>query len=399
MRLDCAEGAVLNTHQRRMPAAALFVPFVWFVLKSCCPDCTPRPLSFAPRLTLTPRETAPLGQVFRRETVMNRRQMMAGALGGAMAAGTAKAAQPFTETAFELETAGFGLPCVLTRPGAAVKGAVLLLPGSLFNDVDGNYPSMMIQPHTYKDLATQLGALGYACLRMAKPGPGTGSRTIDAALATKNASMAGRVIMAHDALARLAAEVPGSPLIVAGHSEGALVANLLAAGEDTGRIKGVVSLSGPALRLLDIMRRQVGGMGMDLAAFDRAAAGLRAGKPIDPADAKDPAVGPLAQMPAGSVAYVVDVDRIDPLAAAAAVRQPMLLVQGGRDFSVSPDQVDALARARAGLPTKLARFPTLNHCYKPAPEALNAMQSWRLEGDSDPAVTAAIAAWAEGLGA
>lgn len=325
---------------------------------------------------------------------MDRRRVLAG--GMAMAGMAASGAQA-AESRFELETAGFGLPCALTRPVGAAKGAVLLLPGSLFNDVDGNYPMMGLTPHTYKDLAVQLAGLGYACLRMAKPGPGTGSRTVDVAEATKNSTIGGRVVMAHDALARLAKAVPGVPLIVAGHSEGALVANLLAAGADGATIRGVVSLSGPALRLLDIMRRQIGGMGMDLEAFDRAAAALRAGGPIDPADAKDPAVGPLAQMPAPSVAYVVDVDRIDPLAAAAAVKQPMLLVQGGRDYSVSPEQVQALARARGALPTKVVEFAELNHMYKVAAADLDPMRSFGLSTESDPAVTAAMAAWAGGL--
>jgi hypothetical protein len=57
--------------------------------------------------------------------------------------------------------------CRFTMPNDAPRGAVLLLPGSLYSDVDGNYPSMNLRPHVYADLAQQLGERGFAVLRMA----------------------------------------------------------------------------------------------------------------------------------------------------------------------------------------------------------------------------------------
>jgi hypothetical protein len=69
------------------------------------------------------------------------------------------------------------------------------------------------------------------------------------------------------------------------------------------------------------------------------------------------------------------------------------LVQGGRDQSVMPEQVDQLAAARSGLPTQIERFPELQHMYKRASEGLNAMQSFMLSDESDLAVVDAIAVW------
>jgi len=313
------------------------------------------------------------------------------------------------ETAFDLEAAGFAFPCRITRPESvgqrASKGAVLILPGSLFSDVDGDYPSMNMRPHVYRDLARAVAAHGVTAMRMAKPGPGTGTRVIDPARA-ETAGFASRIEIAAAALARLASEENARPLVVAGHSEGALVAFLLAASDSGAAIDGVVSLSGPALPLLDIMRKQVAGMAPpgaapnaapDLSAFDEAVAAIRAGKPLDPALAKNPQTAMMASMGPRALAYIAEVDRIDPIAAIARVPQPMLLIQGGVDVSVSPEQVDALAHARGARPTAVRKFPALTHFYKVAPPGLPPMQNMMLDTDSDPAVADAIAGWMSGL--
>jgi hypothetical protein len=303
------------------------------------------------------------------------------------------------EEAFDLLTTGFAIPCRLARPAGAARGAVLILPGSLFSDVDGDYPAMGMRPHAYADIAGQLAGLGWVSLRMAKIGPGTGSRALDQALALKNATFDGRLEQAAAALARLRAAAPAGPLIVAGHSEGAVVANRLAADPRGRGLAGVVSLSGPALRLLDILRGQVaamtppGGPTPDLSVLDAALAAIRAGQPLPPEAAKNPQTMMMAAMPPTSLAYLAQVDAVDPLAAVAAVRQPMLLIQGGRDASVTPDQVDALAKARGRRPTEIRRFPGLTHLYKIAEPGLSPQASMALSTTSDPAVAAAVAAW------
>jgi hypothetical protein len=238
---------------------------------------------------------------------------------------------------------------------------------------------------------------------MAKIGPGTGSRVVDLEEAKRNTTFTARVPQAAEALRLLRQAAPGGPAIVAGHSEGALAANLLAAGPHEREIAGVVSLSGPALRLLDILRGQVAAMSPpgapapDLTVFDAALAAIRAGKPLAPEAAHNPQTAMMASMPPASLAYLADVDRVDPLAAVARVRQPMLLVQGGRDDSVTQDQVDALAKARGRAPTTVRRFPGLTHFYKRAPDGLAPQAAMALSTPSDPAVAQAVAAWAARL--
>jgi alpha-beta hydrolase superfamily lysophospholipase len=294
---------------------------------------------------------------------------------------------------------GVEIPCRISRPSRSARGAVLLLPGSLFSDVDGNYPSKNLRPHVYADLARQLSALGLIVLRMAKIGPGTGARVVDPTAAADISNFETRVEAAEAALHQLQSIEPGGPTVVAGHSEGALVAFLLAAGPEGRRIDGVVSLSGPSLSIFGVMREQIVAMAPlgaetpDLSAYDGAIADLRAGRPLSRTLANNPQTAMLAAMPPQSIAYLVSVDRIDPLRAVAQVRQPMLIVQGGRDASVPASNAARLIKARGHLPTQKAFFPELTHFYKRAAEGLSPMHSMSLETQSDPAVARAIVEW------
>src|SRR5439155_23285195 len=88
--------------------------------------------------------------------------------------------QQYREESFMLEAEGYQLPAALTLPeGQEVRWSVVLIPGSMGSDVDGNYPEMHMHPHMYADLARQLAGRGYAVLRYAKHGPGTGTVGVD----------------------------------------------------------------------------------------------------------------------------------------------------------------------------------------------------------------------------
>jgi pimeloyl-ACP methyl ester carboxylesterase len=307
----------------------------------------------------------------------------------------------FREEDATVTVAGVEIACRLTLPIGTPAGAVLLLPGSLYSDVDGNYPSMNLKPHAYADLAKQLGERGFAVLRMAKIGPGTGSRTVDASQAIAHAEFSTRVTVASEGLALLRRTAVQRPVIVAGHSEGAVVASLLAAGVDANAIDGVVSLSGPALPILDILREQVLAMAApstDMTMFDLTIAAIRAGAPPPAEATTNPQTALFATMPAPALAYLRSVDRIDPLAALANVRQPVLIIQGGRDASVPSQHAEMLKAGRSASLTETALFPTLTHFYKVAPPGLPPMMSMGLESESDPAVADALVEWGRRLG-
>jgi pimeloyl-ACP methyl ester carboxylesterase len=312
-------------------------------------------------------------------------------------------AAAFLERDATVVVSGVEVACRFTLPNGAPCGTVLLLPGSLYSDVDGDYPSMNMRPHVYADVAQRLGERGFAVLRMAKIGPGTGSRTCDTNLANRHVDFLTRVDVAAAGLDVLRSAVIARPVIVAGHSEGAVVASLLASGPAAGLIDGVVSLSGPASPILSILRGQVIAMAPpgatpDMTIFDRTIEAIRAGGG-PPAEAKtDPQTAMLAAMPDQAITFLRGYDKIDPVAALAKVRKPVLIVQGGRDDSVPLAHAALLQAGRDHLPTDVLIFPPLTHFYKVAPADLTPMQSMALNTKSDPAVADAIAQWAKRLG-
>jgi hypothetical protein len=171
----------------------------------------------------------------------------------------------FHEQLSTLDVGGYRIPTALTLPANTtnVESAILLVPGSLFSDVNGDYPAWQIFPHVYAHLAQQLSARGHAVLRFAKLGPGTGSSVIDEQAAPALRSWSGRLVIATAmwrALRSALAEhhLHASRMIVAGHSEGSVVAELMATSDVGAEIDGVVLLSGPTVGIFGIMREQLG---------------------------------------------------------------------------------------------------------------------------------------------
>src|SRR5512140_1911214 len=144
----------------------------------------------------------------------------------------------YIEHACVLRVPGWEIPAALTLPsphdsGDALASAILLVPGSLFSDVNGDYPTWNSFPHVYAHLAHQLAARGHAVYRFAKLGPGTGSVAVDPDAAAKIRTWDGRLVIATAALDAMRHELETQNVrvtrtIVAGHSEGAVVAGRLA---------------------------------------------------------------------------------------------------------------------------------------------------------------------------
>ena len=275
------------------------------------------------------------------------------------------------------------------------------MPGSLFLDVDGNMPMMNARPHAYADLARQLATRGVAVLRYAKRGPGTGSEVVDADVAAKNRTFQSRVLVLEAAMAVLRDRTPGDmPMVVAGHSEGAVVVTMAAA--QGVAMDGVVLLSGPSVGIFGIMREQLpvppGSPPGSYRAFDLVVDAFRRGEPAPDMDTSDPTLASMAYVAGfgeAGVRYMVEIDAVDPAATLAQVRLPVLIVQGGRDSSVPAHHAAALRAARdaAGLPTESSFFPELTHFYKVGLDGMDPMESFLLETESDPSVADEVAGW------
>src|SRR5678816_2489842 len=82
-----------------------------------------------------------------------------------------ESARDVREQKMTLSVSGIDIPAALTLPpdatsGGTVPAAVLLVPGSLFSDVNGDFPAWNVFPHVYAHLARQLSARGLAVYRL-----------------------------------------------------------------------------------------------------------------------------------------------------------------------------------------------------------------------------------------
>lgn len=311
---------------------------------------------------------------------------------------------------------GWEIPAALTLPttlrdGELVPSAILLVPGSLFSDVNGDYPSWNVFPHVYAHLARQLSARGHAVLRFAKLGPGTGSVPTDPKLAAGIRTWDGRLTIASaalDELQRVLAEqgIRAARTIVAGHSEGSVVTSRLAISDRALEIDGIVLLAGPSVGILGIMREQIG-FGLEPGQvnearerLDHAIEHVRRGEPVPPELGEGPGMGikALISMPEAGRRYMREVDATDPLDVARRITQPVLVVQGGNDASVPAHHGEALRdvlRSRPGGADRTAYLfvSDVTHMFKVVPADVTGPAAFGYPGETDPRVAGGIDGW------
>ncbi len=303
-----------------------------------------------------------------------------------------------------LSVHGYDIPAALETPDGKPTGAVLLIPGSLFSNVDGDYPSWNMFPRVYAYLAEQMAGRGLVVYRFAKNGPGTGTvETANAKPELIRNKWSGRATIAHAALAHFRSELAARNIAVphvvaAGHSEGAVVASIIARqGAD---LDAVVLLSGPSIGILGIMIEQARSMMQPGAGdgpaivLEKVVAHIRKGEPI-PDELRAQAAGPfgagaLLSMPPDAIMYMRECDATDPVAEIANYEKPVLIIQGTIDASVPVHHSEKLRDARGSRPTTYHVFEGLQHMYKPVPPGMTAQESFGLAGPTDPRVAEAI---------
>ena len=221
------------------------------------------------------------------------------------------------------------LPATLAIPrGTGPFPAVVLVHGSGPHDRDET-----IGPNKpFLDIARGLAAQGIAVLRYekrtkARPQDFTGG-TFGVDDETTNDA-----VLAVDAL-RKAAGIDPKRIFVLGHSQGGMMAPRIAS--VSGHVAGLVLMAAPARSLLDIVIEQnrrlaVLDDGKTSDAERDAIAQLTAQVRQTRDPATDIATRTLLGQPAG---YWRSIDAVDPVADAAAVALPMLVLQGARDIQV-----------------------------------------------------------------
>ena len=291
------------------------------------------------------------------------------------------------ETTFRFRSGNLTLEGTLTVPRAA-RGRVplgIIIAGSGPTDRNAN-SAMGLRCNSYAQLAWRLGEQGIATLRYDKRGVG-GSRG-----AVGDPTQLTFDMFATDA--RAAAEaLRGDPrfstVAFLGHSEGAWLA--LRAAQVGAPVAGVALLEGAGRPFVVLVRWQLARQfdSVTLVRYDSAMARYVRGQ--DPGDVP-PALGILF-LPVNRT-FVQSVAAFDPLAAIAAVRRPVLIVQGEADIQVGVEDARLLKQARGDA--QLVLLPGMNHVLKlVVGEGLLAQQPLYADPTTPiiPDVVTAIAAW------
>ena len=273
---------------------------------------------------------------------------------------------------------------LLVPAGTMNPPAALLIAGSGPTDRNGNSPLTTARPDTLANIARTLADAGLASLRYDKFGAGktgTAGRAptdVDFNIFTDEAAAAYAALAARP-------ELDATRLLIAGHSEGGLLALILAQQVQSTQPPDALLLAAPlGQRFLDVLRRQLAAQ-FDaalaaklitsdvhdslIAGLDRTIASIRASGTL-PSDVFTQAPPALAQLlgesfPAYIGPYEQQEDSYDPAQVAASLPAalPVLILHGALDRNVNEDDIQhLLAGFQAGGNTtvQVDEFPDVN---------------------------------------
>ena len=274
----------------------------------------------------------------------------------------------------------------LVEASGAAAPMVLIIPGSGPTNRDGDSP-LGVRGAVFRQLAEGLAARGIGSVRIDKRGMFGSAKAIPDANDVTIADYAADV---HNWIGVIR-QRSGVPCVwVLGHSEGGLVA--LAAAQGATDICGLVLVATAGRPMGQVLREQLRAnpanapiLPSALAAIDS----LEAGRKVDVAMLHPALAGlfnPRVQP------YLIDAFRYDPARLIAAVKGPVLILQGKNDLQVGIEDASTLKNARPSA--KMVTLAGVNHVLKPVTaEGRNANVA--TYGDPaigiDPAVTDTIA--------
>ncbi len=296
---------------------------------------------------------------------------------------SAPAGAPYsaTDVTVQNDAGGVTLAGTLTIPRGASSSArvpaVVLITGSGSQDRDSATPALPGYA-PFRQLADTLSRSGIAVLRMDDRGVG-GSERGDPSATSQD--FAGD-IRAALAFLRQRPEIDPARLALAGHSEGAIIAPMVAV--DDSALAAVVLMAAPSRTGRVISDAQV------------AQVMKERGVPATELDSLTRLNDREREKMVAASPWVKFFFSYDPLPTARRLRLPVLIIQGETDHQVSPDQASELAAAmRLGGDTDVTvkLFPEVNHLLVHDPsgalEGYRSLTSMKVE----PVVLGAIADW------
>lgn len=294
---------------------------------------------------------------------------------------SAPAGAPYTAEEVVVQTpARLKLAGTLTLPRSRpARGApaVVLITGSGPENRDEEIGIAGYRP--FRQIADTLGRRGIAVLRLDDRGVGGSDRGPASATSADFADD----VRAALAYLRARHDIDARRLGLVGHSEGGLIAPIVAATDTT--LRGIVLLAGPAYT------------GRKIIAYQNRY-GVEHSPTIPPAS-RDSVLRIAAQTvdsmarEQGWLRYFLD---YDPLVTARRVKVPVLVLQGATDRQVTAEQADTLTAAlRAGGNRRVTArvFPETNHLFLADPDGTPAGYAALPSKQVRPEVLGAIADW------
>lgn len=292
------------------------------------------------------------------QIVVDAQQRVAGLMfkPAAPAAPAPPADAPYRESSFEVPTPTGALPGTLAMPtGRGPFPAVVLVHGSGPQDRDET-----VGPNRpFLDVARGLAAQGIAVLRYDKRTKVRPQEFVGRDF-TMDDETTDDAVAAINALAGTPGIDPGH-LYVMGHSQGGMLAPRIAQQSD--KVAGLILWSAPARSLLTLLpeqNRYLLGLRGEISAEEQAF--------LDTLDAQIAAARGTADVPAKDLplglpaTYWRAFERVDPVADARTLKQPILLLQGGRDIQVIDTDWQLWKRGLSRQRSVTFRdYPSLNH--------------------------------------
>lgn len=300
-------------------------------------------------------------------------------------------ATAYTESGLTIGSGEWALPATIDMPvGPGPFPLVVLVHGSGPGDRDESVGA----EKPFRDLGIGLASRGIAVLRYDKR-----TKVYADKLRGALANFTVKEETIDDALeavktARSQPKIDPARIFVLGHSLGGTLIPRIAANDP--RLAGVIVMAGLVRPLDQMMLEQVRYLAMadgvispaEQKVIDEASANVAAVAALKPEDARSGRM--IGNAPAS---YWLDLRGYDPPSAAAVLKQPMLILQGERDYQVPMEE---FAKWKAALSGKsnvtFHSYPALNHLFI-AGTGKSLPAEYQVPGHVDEAVIRDISDW------
>ena len=298
---------------------------------------------------------------------------------------SAPAGAPYTAEDVTIPTPrDYTLGATLTKPAGAAGPlpVVVTITGSGPEDRDELIPSVG-DYRPFRQLADTLGRRGVAVLRYDERGVGASGGNFGTATSADFADDIRTIV----SWLRTRADIDPERIVLAGHSEGGMLAPMVAA-EDA-RLAGIVLIAGPAQSgrtIIDFQLRNSLRGDTSKTAAQRDSALARVPRMLDSL--------------LGATPWMRFFGSYDPIATIKRVKVPVLILQGGTDQQVTPEQAGALEAALRGSGNRrvMARtFPETNHLMVADPSGYPGGYASLPSVRVRPEVLGAVADWVVAL--